>query len=360
MYWKSEIARQRTSGHERDSSSLSTLLGDKPRLSHFGFPPLTRAYVGSSREDFDRVLSITPRSAIDDVDATGSTTLSWAVRCSDCDSVKRLLLCGSNPEHVDPYGRTLLHQAVYNDDLAVIELLLAAKANVNQSDIQGETAMHVAPMMRHGTTIMECLLSNGASIESQNRRGYRPLHWAVQSNIPTNLQFLLEEGADINAANQEGSTGLIRGVMFNTHKTLSLLLREEALRYDGKDYSGYSLLYYAAAFGDLETIHLLQSARQLKKLNLDGDDALDWAQWRRDNNEARSLGAGKPSDEDPLAWYSAFEELWNSIAEAQQQDLNGGSEGGFIEGERVDDDDDDDDEGQVPWEDAPETLDGPL
>ena len=303
---------------------------------------------------------MTPRSAIDDVDANGNTALSWAVRYSDCDSVKKLLLCGSNPGHVDLYGKTPLHHAVYQGDLAIVQILLAAKADVNCGDIDGATAMHEASSMQNGTTVMECLLSNGASIESQTRHGFRPLHWAVYSNIPMYCHFLLEKGADINAASQEGRTVLMDGVTYNAHETLRLLLREEALECDRKDYKGNSVLSYAAACGDLETIHLLQSAPQIKKLNLDGDWALEYAQSRRDNNEAHARWRLRPPDEDPLVWYSAFEALWNSIVEAQQQDLDGGSEVGFIEGERMDDDDDDDDEGQVPWEDAQESLDGPL
>ncbi len=334
---------------------------------------MTRAYVGSSREDFNIVLSVTSRSAIDDVDANGNTALSWAVRFSDCDSVKQLLLCGSNLEHVDSTGRTPLYQAVYQGDLAIVQILLAAKADVNCGDIEGPTAMHWASTKQNGITIMECLLSNGASIESQTRYGYRPLHWAVCSNIPTNCQYMLEEGADINAATQEGRTILMHGVINNAHEALRLLLRDEALEYDGKDCGGNSLLVYTALYGDLETIHMLQFAPQTKKINLDGDEALDDAQWRRDYNEARALWAVQPLDEDPLAWYSAFEALWNSIAEAQQQDLDGGSEAGFDDyhGDDYDDndydeDDDDDDEqdeeeeDHVIWEDAQESLGGSL
>ena len=52
-----------------------------------------------------------------------------------------------------------------------------------------------------------------------------------------------------------------------------------------------------------------------------GDTALDVARWRRDDNEDWANCAVKPRDEDPEAWYEAFEELMNSIRVSQGKDV---------------------------------------
>lgn len=47
-----------------------------------------------------------------------------------------------------------------------------------------------------------------------------------------------------------------------------------------------------------------------------GDTALDYARWRRDNNQLWSDDVRNP-DEDPSAWYSIFEELVDSTLKAK-------------------------------------------
>ncbi len=354
-------------GPETKNNDFNLIFGNKPKLSLFRFPKLIRAYVCSSPEAFDGVLSITQRSAIDEVDATGNTALSWAVHRGDDDTVKRLLLLGSDPGHV---VQPPMHAAVPGRDVACVQLLLNAKADVNPSNFIGVTAIHIAAQVRN-TKIIELLLSSGASIESEDVKGCRPLHYAVCGNSPANLQLLLERGANINAANSFGTTSLMLGVMYNAHEALKLLLREETLEYNCKDCDGNSVLDFAAIFGDLETLYILKSARKPKTVDLDVGNAMGYAVWRRDHNEAQSISMLKPMDNDLRVWYSAFKALCNGILEVQQNDPKGDSEDWEAAStkeelmdddenpELGDDDDDDDDDGESEfWEDAQESPDG--
>ena len=338
----------------KDNRKLFTpLFGHRPNLIPLRLPTLIRTYLYSPRKSFDSVLSMIPRSAVDDVDANGYTALSWAVKSRDSDSVRQLLLCGSDPEHGDLYGWTPLVVAVLSGDVIVVQLLLAAKVDVNSKDIFGSTALSLTSLYHGDTTIMELLLAHGASIEDQDNDGQRPLHVAVHSNRPINVQILLDRGANINAADRFGITALMFGVTYNAHESLRVLLRDEALEFDGKDSHGDCVLYYAACYGDLKTLGLLQSSRHIKRLDLDGSEDLGYAVWRRDNNQAWSLRTVATPDKDPRFWYSAFEALWDSIVEAQRRDLEEDPEAGEgVVGEEPTDDDED----PVVWEDAPEDL----
>ena len=356
----------------RGKNKLCTLFGDKPRLPLFRFPALIRAYIGSSRKKSGSALFMTPRSDVDDVDATGSTALSWAVRYHDHDSVQELLLCGSNPCHKDSYGQNPLHIATRTGDVALVNLLLAARPDVNSKDRNGRIALHLASQQREGVRLIDLLVAHGASLESQDDHGWRPLHYSVYSNRPANMHLLLEKGANINAISKYGATSLMLGVLYKSHEAVRVLLREETLEFRGKDNDGWSVLNYAALFGDMETICILQSSPKMKTVDLDGSPALFLARWRRDENETGSLWRGRVTDEDPQRQYSTFKALWNSIAEAQQRDVEEDSEAGFIEDEQTDndeelsaedegqtdDDDDDDEENSELWADAPESLDG--
>ena len=298
---------------------------------------------------------MTPRSAIDNVDATGCTALSWAVQCCDRDCAEQLLLRGSDPGIIDLSGRNSLHYAVLSGDIAITQLLVAANADVNSKEIHGVTVLHMAAFLEGGTPIIDLLLSHGASPDSEDDEGLRPLHHAVAINNPESLQLLLDRGANINAVRVTDTTALMFGIMANAHETLRLLLRHETLDYNAKNLIGRTVLDLVALNGDLETLRILRSSGKMKSVNLLDSEALDLAVWRRENNEAHSAWVYKPLDKDPLLWYSAFEALWNSILEAQQRDLEGNPEfdNGVIGGELTDDDED----AEV-WEDSREHVDG--
>ena len=370
------LARQSTPKGVRANSDFCPLFGDTPRLPLLRLPRLIRAYIGSSRKNFYDVLSTIPRSEVDSVDATGNTALSWAVRYCDLDSVQKLLLCGSDSSHRDLCGRTPLQKATEIGNLPLMSILLAAKSNVNSEDKYGCTALHTASKTLGGDKLIELLVSHGANVESQENHGWRPLHYSISYNIPANMHRLIQKGANINAADFYGQNALMMAV-YNSYQVLRRLLCEEALEYDKKDIMRWSVLEHVAFWGNMETIRILQSSPRMRTLDLDGSNALSIAKWRRDDNNGRLPWARWPSYEDPQLQYSTFEALWNSIAEAQQRDIEGDSETGSIEeGEAhddekrsvedekqtdddglndVDDDDKNDDAGLELWVDAPES-----
>ena len=289
---------------------------------------------------------MTPRSAIDNVDAAGCTALSWAVQCCDRECAEQLLLRGSDPGIVDFSGRSPLHYAVSSGVIAIMQLLVAANADVNSRNIDGITVLHMAADVEEGTPIIDLLLSRGASLDSEDNEGFRELHHAVYCNNPENLQLLLDKGANINAVNKFGATALMFGIWANAHEALRLLLRDETLDYNAKHSNGRTVLDLVALHGDTETSHILRSSGKMKNIDLRDSEALDLAVWRRESNKAQK---------DPLLLYSAFEALWNSILEAQQRDLEGNPafNNGVIGGELTDEDED----AEV-WEDAREDVDG--
>ena len=320
-------------------------MGSRPHLGLFKFPTLTRTYVCCTRQSFTKVLSVTPRSAINNVDATGCTALSWAVQCCDRDCAEQLLLRGSDPGISDLSGRNPLHYAVSSGDVALTQLLVDANADVNSREMNGVTVLHMAANLEEGTTIIDLLLSHGASLASEDNEGFRALHRAAYNNNPETVQLLLDRGANINAANKFGTNTLMSSVFANAHEALRLLLRAETLDCTVKNSNGRTVLDLVAVHGDTETLHILRSSSKMKSINLRDSKAQALAVWRKENDK---------NQKDSLLWYSAFEALWNSILEAQQRDLEGSPEcdDRVIRGE--------DDEDADVWEDAREDVDGSL
>ena len=90
----------------------------------------------------------------------------------DCDSVQKLLLCGSNTSHRDLYGQTSLCIAAETGDIALVNLLLSANPDINSEDNQGNTALHLASRRLEGTGLIDPLISHGANVGIQNNDGY--------------------------------------------------------------------------------------------------------------------------------------------------------------------------------------------
>jgi len=83
-----------------------------------------------SGRSFVDVLSAVSRSAIDQTDANGRTTLSWATMRGDDQMVAQLLCFSADPNRPDGKGYTSLHYSLYPYTTVCLQQLLGAKADV--------------------------------------------------------------------------------------------------------------------------------------------------------------------------------------------------------------------------------------
>lgn len=97
----------------------------------------------------------------------------------------------------------------------------------------GDTPMHVAAA-GYRANIVRCLLEYGADVEAENRRGARPLHYAVDGQ-PGDARWnpraqaqtvatLIELGANPNATNKDGVTALHRAIRNRCSAAVAALL----------------------------------------------------------------------------------------------------------------------------------------
>ena len=310
---------------EQEKRRLRHHFHDDSQLFAFDLPDLTRALLKISGKDFYNVLASTPRSAIDDTDANGRTTLAWAACQGDGDAVKALLACGADPNHTDTAGSTPLHESVHAKTPECLRLLLNAKADVDIKNNSVGTALARAVSLRNEPDFSKLLLSHGADIECTNYLGQTPLLLAAQYNHPKQVSLLLGKGANINASASNGTTAFHIAITYKSSAVVKVLLNNPRLDYERKPNNGSTAIHLAALYADVETLKILQAANlsniDLDAVDADGDTALNYAKWRRDNNENWANWALEPRDEDPEAWYEAFKELMNSIMMSQGKDV---------------------------------------
>ena len=293
-------------------------------------PDLTRAFFNLSGRGFHDVLASTQRSAIDDTDCAGMTTLAWAARQGDEDAVKALLACGADPNHRDRTGRTPLHMSMHAKTPECSRLLLNAKADVDIKNNHGDTALAAAVQFKDQTDFSELLLAHGADMECTSIVDFTPLHLAARNEHPKQVSLLLGKGANINASAPNGRTALYTAIGFRRSAVVKVLLDNPGLDYQRQPDNGQTVIHLAAMSADVETLKVLQ-AGNLGNIDLDavdvvGNTALEYAMWRRYNNEGWANWGVQPRDKDPEAWYQAFMKLIYSILISQGKPVLGDSE----------------------------------
>ena len=351
---------------------LFNLVNGQAHIDILGLPELTKAYLGLSPESFDCVLRSTPRVSVDLADDRGRTTLHWASQAGDWEAVGQLIHCGADPNKADNAGRSSLHMSIQGGSRC-LEVLLRAKADVNMKNVNNRTALHLLSAYGWDTTSLDLLLRFGANIEATSILGFTPLQRAVQEDNHLMVSGLLERGADINARGLRGWTCFFEALCFNSHNSLRILLDNTGLLYNLKSDSGRALLHYAAIYADIESLDILMSKRfyelDTAEENMDGWTAMQFARFRALNNEEWSTLFCRPRDKDPTEWYYVFEELLESIAEAQasmagnvddeaseEETDNSEDSCDFSEEHSIEGDQD----GEELWADAQEDLDGQL
>lgn len=296
---------------------LRDQLWDQSQLDLLGFPELQKAYFGLSGVSYRVAVSRMSRSAIDEVDATGRTILSWASRKGDDTIVAELLACGADPNMTNSYGMSCLHYAVLGVDENCVRLLLASKAGLEVKDSVGRTPLALA--IRQDLGVSKVLLEFGADMETQDLDERRPIHYAVSYDQVQNVRHLMRAGADLSVRTSYGDTALDLGILYNAHSTLRVLLETSAQPtiFVPSDVN----LRDAVCYADQETLEILHFA-VLRGFHLQMEDetdtdVLEVAEWRRDDNQDWSDKSLRPLDADPIAWFHSFEVFLQAIKSSQ-------------------------------------------
>ena len=308
----------------KDLELLECLFSDRSELAYFHFSELHKACLGLSGKPLEEVLSFTARSAIDAVDNTGRTTLSWAAQRGDYKALELLLRRGANANRPDNSLRTPVHWSVAAENDDCMLLLLQYDALVDARDDSGRTALSLVASRKQDVAFMETMVRFHADIEGEDDEGWRPLHWAAHKDQPATLNYLLDHGANHGAIDNRGRNPLHVAILRNCHRAIQALVDKSACGEPGRTALGSTILHSAADVADMKTLHILQSANlgniDILSENNDGFTAQKIAGGRRDGNEKCANSSCQAPDPDPLGWYQAFEAFMDHFVRNRVQE----------------------------------------
>ncbi len=153
--------------------------------------------------------------------------------------------------------------AIKNGDANKVQNYLSSSFVVNLIFEDSEVSPLLHSVIHNQIEIALLLIQSGAYINSYDRDGYTPLHWAALSGFTELTDLLLEYGAEIDALDNAGCTPLILAVVRNQAKTVSMLLKYGANRDISSKESG-SAMEIAKRKDRKEIISLLKVDHTLK------------------------------------------------------------------------------------------------
>merc|ERR1712137_644760 len=152
-------------------------------------------------------------------DCQGRTPLHIAVMQNSVDAVDQLLKTASSLGMLklvlsarDTEGRTCLHHAARQHLVDLVGRVVGDEEIANMPDFQSSTALHLASCHERNSSdsfdqiqVLSVLATNSTSINSMDRLGKTPLHYATTAE---EVQCLCSLGAVVNIQDFEGISPL--------------------------------------------------------------------------------------------------------------------------------------------------------
>ncbi|CAB0029347.1 unnamed protein product [Trichogramma brassicae] len=196
---------------------------DEPKVDEDGEPlsHRTTALHVAARQSYisDNVLrkffTIYNKFNVNYTDESDLTHFHVACERGFLDVIQKFLELGLDTNRVArETGIPPLNLALINAERDVVELLLTKGADPYLANKEGRSSLHIICLSGDSDDLATMLFEHShekyhpMQLDSRDKLGNTPLHFAVMNNRRRMIEFLLRSGADPNSANEEESTAL--------------------------------------------------------------------------------------------------------------------------------------------------------
>lgn len=191
--------------------------------------------------------------------AASVATLADAAQNGDSETVRRLLMKGSDPDASQVDGMTALHWAVHRDDVATAGLLLESGATVQFANRYGVTPLSLA-CVNGSREMVKLLLDAGANPNAALRGGETALMTAARTGRVGPVRALLDRGADVEAREAVGRQTALMWAAAEGHAEVVRQLVRAGADIHARVASGFTPLLFAAREGHIDALQELLAA----------------------------------------------------------------------------------------------------
>ena len=154
--------------------------------------------VASNNGRFDVIELLLSRGA--DESQLGWTSLFHAIAYQSSDTLRELIVTGSDLEHKDFWERTPFLFSILVGDITKTEILVQAGADIGAVGRCAKTAMAYA-IQKDNVDMLNWLIENGFDPEQTDRFGTTPLIDAAEGGAKKSVDALINHGVDIYREN---------------------------------------------------------------------------------------------------------------------------------------------------------------
>ena len=278
--------------------------------------PASKLLFGGCLERLRDLLWVQP-SAVLVRDAMGKTPLHWAARLRNDEAIDMLIEAGADIDAVGHDGTTPLYDALRGSHVSRTTCIrmIQAGSDVNHITPYGKSPLTTAVGLSSCVPVIDILLDAGANVHHVCN-GLHLLQIAAKNSTRFVCEELLYAGVDIDAQTPIGQTAVMTAVRHNNHSVLELLIYHGA-QLDTLTFAGFCIVEYAAFYGDIETMQILEQAC-IEGLQMD-ETAQEYVWACFDERDLHIY----PQDREPLqAEEAALQALIDSIIPTQYATLD--------------------------------------
>ena len=260
-----------------------------------------------------------PRYAIDDVDLSGRTPLSWAAQRGDLDAVQELLYRGADPNRADRAGKTPLHWSAEASGDSCLFALLQAGAAADVKDLRGREALFYSLLTADSVDRIETLAHYGANLKAIGEDRVSLLKVAVSNGLVESTRFMLQNGVDVNEKQDNNTDPALFCAIFCGRDEVLHILFGSGFDCSIKTKRGQSILFRLACYGSMECCNILEK-KGLQVVDTEDQNkycktVMKIARWRLRHNVEWADWSRRPPDKSPSRWFTAFKALLASVVE---------------------------------------------
>lgn len=208
------------------------------------------------------VLTLQDSGALDQIDGFGLSALHYAVIIGNFPALRDLVRGGADvnlrslPHKLTPLYLTAMYDSSTSDQMG--RFLLEHGANPRLTTDEGFYPAQMA-CVSDRLGLITAILEWGFDIDTRTADNRTCLHTAARFDCLITMIYFLERGASLEAVDSKGSTPFMDAATYNSHEVLPILLKHDSsFLYLVADRDGNTVLHRVAAYGDAQTLGILE------------------------------------------------------------------------------------------------------